>query len=533
MKKVLAAVLTLAMVLLLGACASEKKNAAGSNASHTGSQKASSASAGKILRGGTLNIGKGVVLSTLDPTKVTARDSDYDVLCQIYEPLIKADDSGNLVPGLANSWNVVNDTTIVFHLRKDVKFQDGTLFDANAVKANFDYYTAKSTGAIFATELAAIKNVQVVDDNTVQINLSAPSANFLTDLTNYSGLMIAPSALEKGAGYLATHACGTGPFKVENYTQNVSITLAANKDYYVMGKDGKPLPYVDKVNISMITNQTTKLNSLMSGGCDLTDYLETTGIETLEKANGFHLQRISTSDIYCLFCNVGDKTLSDKKVRQALAYAVNGDEIAKALTRGRGFKSVWACDPDQWFYSDSTPYSNDTKKAKELLKEAGYANGLTLTMQCIAREPDNTIMQVLQQQLTKVGIKLQLESMDRTKWVSIWTTEHSGQLGLAKMTVPRVDAYVQLYTNMGATSANNYSQYQGAKFNELLKSLSVTYDTEKQKSILKQAQAAYLDDCATIFLYQMPRYDAYSNRVQNFSTYALGPWNLSEIWLAS
>lgn len=535
MKKILAAVLALTVALLSGACTAKTgtNSAPGTVSQSSSGTTASSASVSNVTRGGTLNVGKGIVLSTLDPTKANARDSDYDVLCQIYEPLIRSDESGNLVPGLANSWDVVDDNTIVFHLRDDVLFHDGTKFDAKAVKANFDYYMAESTGAIFATELAEVKDVEVVDDKTVQVNLSKPSANFLTDLTNYSGLMIAPSALEKGADYLATHACGTGPFQVEEYSEGVSITLTANKNYYILGNDGKPLPYVDKVFVSMLTDQTTKVNSLMSGGVDVTDYLGTTSIETLEKTSGFHLQRISTSDVYCLFCNVEDKVLSNKKVRQALAYAVNGDELAVALTRNYGFKSIWACDPEQWFYDDKTPYSYDVEKAKSLLSEAGFADGLTLKMQCISREPDNTIMQVLQQQLSKAGIKLELESMERTKWVSIWTTEHTGQLGLAKMTVPRVDAYVQLNTNMGATSANNYSQYQGEKFNGLLQSLRVTYDTEKQKAILKEAQAAYLEDCATVFMYQMPRYDAYSDRVQNFGTYALGPWNLAEMWLAS
>lgn len=539
MKKLLSIALVLAMVLTMVACGSASTQE--TSASETTKAPAAEAATGAaeapaesgIVRGGTLKIGKGILLSTLDPTKVTARDSDYDIICQIYEPLVRADASGNLIPGLAESWEVKDEQTIIFHLRTDVKFHDGSDFNAEAVKANFEYYTDESVAAIFATELKCLESVEVIDDSTVQVNLNTPSATFITDLTNYSGLMIAPSALEQGADYLVNHACGTGAFQVADYVEGVSITLEANPYYYVNGEDGKPLPYVDKVEVSMITDQTTKVNSLLAGDIDLTDYLATTGIEQLETNEAFTLQRITTSDIYTLFCQVDDEVLSDVRVRQALAYAVDREALANVITRGYGFASKWACDPDQWFYSDSSPYTYDVEKAKSLLAEAGYGDGLTLTMQCISREPDNTVMQVLQQQLAAAGIEVKLESMERTEWVSIWTTEHTGQLGLAKMTVPRVDPYVQLNTNMGATSANNYSTYKGEKFNELLQSLSSIYDVEEQKAVLQEAQEVYLEDCASIFLYQMPRYDAFSGKVQNFTTYALGPWDLSQIWLAA
>lgn len=537
MKKLVCVLLALVMVLAMAACGSKSEAPATQAAEKTGNAETTAAAApadeSGIVRGGTLKVGKGILLSTLDPTKVTARDSDYDVICQIYEPLVRADANGNPVSGLAESWDVVDDTTIVFHLRTDVKFHDGTEFNADAVKANFDYYMDEAVGAIFATELKCVESVEVVDAATVQVNLNQPSSTFIMDLTNYSGLMIAPSALSQGAEHLASNACGTGPFKVAEYVEGVSIALEANPDYYRSGEDGKPLPYLDRVEISMIADQTTKVNSLLAGDIQLTDYLTTTGIEQLETNSDFTLQRIATSDIYTLFCQIDDKVLSDQKVRQALAYAVDREALANVITRGYGFASNWACDPDQWFYSDYTPYSYDVEKAKSLLAEAGFSDGVKLTMQCISREPDNTVMQVLQQQLAAAGITLVLESMERTEWVSVWTTEHTGQLGLAKMTVPRVDAYVQLNTNMGATSANNYSTYKGEEFNTLLQSLSGIYDANEQKEVLHKAQEVYLNDCASIFLYQMPRYDAYASSVQNFTTLALGPWDLSQIWLAN
>lgn len=532
MKKILALVLAAVMILSLCACGAQTAEPETAPAEQPATEApAEQPAASSIKRGGTIRVGKGIALSTLDPTKANARDSDFDVFCQIYDTLIKADNSGNLVEGLAESWNIVDDTTIDFKLREDVVFHDGTAFNAEAVKANFEYFMNPDNACIFASEFKCVESVEVIDEFNVEVKLSQPSSLFLTDLTNYAGIMIAPSALEKGADYLASHACGAGPFKVADYVEGVSLSLAANENYYVMGEDGQALPYVDGVEISMITDQTTKVNSIMAGDIDVTDYLNTTGIETLESSNDISLQRIATSDVYCLFCNVSDSVLSDINVRQAIAYAVDRDTIAQVITRGYGFASVWACDPGQWFYDETTPYTTNIDKAKELLAAAGYADGLTIEMSCISREPDNTVMQVLQQQLDQIGITLTLESMERTEWVSLWTQERTGQLGLAKMTVPRVDPYVELYTNMGAGANNNYSGYTGEKFNELIDSISTTYDTAEQTSILHEAQSVYLDDCATVFLYQMPRYDSYANYIQNFNTLALGPYNFATMWI--
>jgi len=157
---------------------------------------------------------------------------------------------------------------------------------------------------------------------------------------------------------------------------------------------------------------------------------------------------------------------------------------------------------------------------------------VTLNMTCISREPDNTVMQVLQEQLKGVGITLKLNSMERDEWVSLWSKERTGQIGLAKLTVPRVDPFVQLYVNTGDTSPNNYSNYKGEKYNELLNSISSIYDNEEMKGVLSEAQAVYLDDCASIFLYVLPRYDGYSDKVQNFQTAALGSVEFVEMWLA-
>lgn len=491
------------------------------------------ATEGMPVRGGTLVVAKGVKQSTLNPTKANAQDSDYDIFAQVYEPLISMDASGNLVPWLATSWDVKDEKTIVFKLKEGVVFHDGTSFNAEAVKFVMEWYKSEACSPWFASQIAELESVDVIDEYTVQMNLSAPSAVFLTSMSNYTSLMISPEAIKTYGEELSLYAVGTGPFKVKEAVEGDHITLVRNENYHVMGEDGKPLPYLDEVLIKIMDDETVKATNAMSGDVQLTDYLKTAvNIQMLQGKNDLTVTRLPTADVYCLFPNTNNEILKDAKVRQALAYGVNTEEIAAVITQGLGSKSIWVSNPTQWFYSDYTPYSYQPEKAKELLTEAGYPDGFTIKMQCISREPDNTIMQILQQQLAAIGVKVELESMERLAWVELYTKQLTGELGLAKMTYPRVDAYVQINTNMGGTSTSNYSQYKGEKFNELLDKIKVEYDVETRKALLAEAQQVYLDDCATIFLYELPRYVAYSNKLQNYGTFALGHWRLATMWLA-
>lgn len=482
-------------------------------------------------RGGTLIIGKGQKWSTLNPTKANAQDSDYDFYAQIFEPLVGMDASGNLTPALAESWDIKDDTTIVFKLREDVKFHDGTDFNAEAVKYVMDWYKSEECSPFFASQIAELESVEVIDQYTVQFNLSKPSATFLVTLSNYASLMMSPTSIEKYGEDLHLNAVGTGPFKVKEAIEGDHITLVRNENYYRMGEDGLPLPYLDEVVIKIIPDDTVKATNIQSGDIHLTDWLTTTSIEMLQKNPNKTIARLPSADVYCLFPNVNFGPLKNEKVRQAIAYAINREEMAAIVTRGLGSPAIWAAGENQWFYSDETPYTHDIEKAKALMVEAGYPDGFSIKLQCISREPDNTIMAIVQQQPKAIDINVELESMERLAWIDLYTKQLAGELGLAKMTYPRVDAYVQLNTNLGATSANNYSQYKGERFNELLEKIRTEYDIEKRKSLLQEAQSVYLEDSATIFLIESPRYVCYDNSVMNFETFALGNWKLSSIWL--
>ena len=525
------------LIMSLGGCSGNNPSSSGGSV-QPGENSLSSAAESQpqettptITRGGKLVIGKSQKVTTLNPTRCAGKGLDDDVYVMVYEPLVHTDAAGNLVPGLATSWEFVDDTTIKFQLKEGVKFHDGTDFNADAVKYVMDWYKSEECNPIFATEIAELESVEVVDDYTVIFHLSAPSSVLLTSLATYASLMISPAAIEKYGEDLATNAVGTGPFKVTEYVEGDHVSLVRNEDYHVMGEDGQALPYLDAIEVKIIPDDTVKATSLQSGDIQLTDYLTTTSIQMLKAVPNKTVEMLPSGDIYILFPNVKTDVLGDIKVRQAINYALNRQEFVDMVTMGLGEVSNWAAYKTQWFWTDYDPYSYDPEKAKELLAEAGYANGLTLTLSCISREPDNTIMALIQQQLKAVGITLELDSMERLAWLDMWKSLHTGEIGLAKLNYPSATPFTQINNNFGRTGTNNYSQYDGEEYNKLLDQIKAEYDEEKAKELFAQAQKVFLNDCASIFLYSMPRYVGYDNSLQNFSTYYQGAWKLDQAWI--
>lgn len=485
----------------------------------------------KIIRGGTLVIGKSQKVTTLNPTRCNGKGLDDDVYVMVYEPLIHTDEAGNLIPGLATSWEFIDDVTIKFNLREGVKFHDGTDFNAEACKYVMDWYISEETKPIFAAEIAELDSIEVEGEYSVIFHLSAPSSALLTSMATYASLMISPKAIEEYGDDLATKACGTGPFKVIEYAEGDHVTLVRNENYYKVGADGQNLPYLDGVEVKIIPDDTVKATGILSGDIQLTDYLTATSVQMLKSNPNKTVRKLPSGDYYALYPNNKTEIFSNKLVRQAIAFALNRQEISDFVTQGLGEPVQWCVTKNQWFWSDYDPYSYDPEKAKELLKEAGYPDGVSFVLSCISREPDNTIMAIVQQQLAAVGIDVKLEAMERLAWLELWKNQKTGDCGMAKGNVPAASPFTQINNNYGVTGTNNYSQYAGERYNELVNLIKREYDQEKAKQYFAEAQKVFLDDCGSIFMYFMPRYIVFDNSVQGFACYYQGAWKLDEVWL--
>ena len=484
-----------------------------------------------ITRGGVLNATQGAKWSSLDPTVSSGKGNDKFVINQLFETLIEMDMSGKLVPGLAESWELKDgNKTVILKLKKGVKFHDGTDFNAAAVKFVLERVLKPDTKATSRVDIEDIASIDVVDDYTVKLNLKNPSVVILSALTNYAGYMISPTAIQKYGKDIVRNPVGTGPFKMKEAVEGDHITMVRFDQYHTMGKDGKPLPYIDEIVVKIIPDDSVKLVNLRSGSLDLLDSVQTMNIRTLSQSKDFAVAAAGARG-YKVMLNVLNEPFSKKEVRQAIAYAVDREEFVKVIADGYGTVEPYIGIKNQWFYDPTQRYSYNIEKAKELLTKAGYPNGFKTKLSFTSREPDKTVVQLLQAQLKKVGIEIELEAFDRLAFNDKWY-KGQGEMGQNFASIPKPDPYIQYQIYHGTKALFNFTGYSNKDYDKALEDSKTEFDTEKRKALLKKAQEIYLDDSAEIFLFQMPLYQAYNKKLQDFKTDPDGAWaSLKDAWI--
>jgi peptide/nickel transport system substrate-binding protein len=484
-----------------------------------------------ITRGGTLNAAQAAKWSSLDPTVSSGRANDKFIMNQLYETLIDVDSSGKYIPGLVEAWEVKNDKTLVLKLKKNVKFHDGTDFNAEAVKFLLERALNPETKASFRAEIEDIQTVDAVDAYTVKIVLKNPSSAILGALANYAGYMVSPAAIQKYGKDIVRNPVGTGPFKFKEAVEGDHITLVRNEAYHIMGKDGKALPYLDELSIKIIPDDSVKLVNLKSGGLDLIDSVQTMNIPGLTANKDLALATTSASRVFKMLLNVTKEPLSKKEVRQAIAFALDREEFVKVVANGYGTVEPSVVMKQQWFYSPTVKkYGYDIQKAKALLAKAGYPNGFKVKLSFTSREPDKTIIQLIQSQLKKVGIEGEIETFDRLAFNDKWN-KREGEIGLNFAPIPKPDPYIQFQIFFATTGNNNFTGYSSKSFDDKLEQSKRTYNIDKRKALYKDLQNILAEDAPEIFLFHLPLFEAHTKKLNGFRTDPEGGWLLREAWM--
>lgn len=362
----------------------------------------------------------------IDPAMITSESSR--VLRMVYDQLFTRDSNVNQQPLLVTSWEVSEDyKTFTFHLRKGVKFHDGTPFNAEAVKFSFDRLTkiGKVTAGAWMT-IADENTIEVVDDYTVRFTLLKPYPTFIeSDLSsNASYSIVSPTYVKKHSTtddpyaekWMAYHECGTGPFKLVSWTKGQKLVFEKNKDYFG-GDEGiadRRIPHTDKFIIQIFESSATGRLWLEKGDIDLIMNLPSEDFIALEKNPNIKIYENIPYKIVYLTFDVSKPPFNDENVRKAMAYAINYQELIDYIERGhaelpRGMISsiCFGHNPDRF------QYSYDLEKAKEFMAKSKYADGFTTKL---LFSPDRRVgflqgAVYIQSYLKKIGINVVPESL--------------------------------------------------------------------------------------------------------------------------
>jgi peptide/nickel transport system substrate-binding protein len=450
---------------------------------------------------------------SLDPAADTAVN-DFRILVNVYDGLVSyAPDSLDLKPGLAKSWKVSDGgKTYTFALRHGVKFQDGTPFNAKAVKYNFDRMLVKGapgsdTGPFPLAKqfFGEVKDVSVVDDYTVKFTLKEPYAPFLANLAYPTGLIVSPAAVKKYGKSFGHHPVGTGAFKFQSWEANQNVTLQANPDYW----NGKP-PTKTLV-FRPLPDASSRISALRSGGADIVVEVPPDNVKQLKSTSGIKVQSEAGPAVWFLILNTKSGPFKSKLVRQAANYAVDKKAIVDNVLQGTATVAKGPIAPafGKAYDKSLTGYPFDLQKAKELMAEAGYAKGVNVTFYVTSSgsgmlEP-KAMGEAIQAQLEKVGIHAQIKTFEWNTYLDKVNAGLEGKADMAEMAWmtndPGTLPYLTLRTEAFPKKQGfNSGYYSNPKVDKLINQAQVTADPAKRDALFKKMQAIVVEDAPWLFV---------------------------------
>lgn len=436
----------------------------------------------------------------LDPQKTTAYAS-FQVLENVYDTLVEPDDKLQMQPALAESWTTSDDQlTWTFKLRQGVTFHNGDPFDADSVVYSFNRIIKEKLSTSYRFD--SVKSVDKVDAGTVTFTLERPTPNLLANIGSFKGMAIVD---EKNAesGDIGKAPVGTGPFSFVNWKRGQSIELAANPKYW------GGAPKVKNVEFQFVKEPGTALANLRGGQVQWTDNLPPAQVQSLLSGDDPKVESVPSTDYWYFALNEGKKPFDDPRVRQAFAWAIDREAIAEAARFGAAQVNQTAIPRTSQWYFDYAPYKTDPVKAQELLKQAGVSN-LQVDFMVTSEYPETvSVAQVMKDELSKVGITLNIRTEDFASWLS---DEAAGKFdGFMLSWLGNVDPDEFYYSQHSSKGGNNYQKFSNKQVDQLLEQGRTTGETAQRKQIYDQAAKIIVDQASYIYLYN-------PNVVQGWST---------------
>ena len=475
---------------------------------------------------GTLVVGLVAEPVNLDPAQVTDLNSNR-VGRRLVETLVTfPDESTQIVPGLAESWTVSKDgLRYTFKLRKGISFHDGTPLNAEAVKfsierqINAEHPFNKLGKYPFANYFFGnVKAVEVVDPSTVEFVLKEPRASFLAILTAGAASIVSPTAVKKLGVDYALQPVGTGPFRYVAWDRGQRVVLERNAQYW------KSPVKVERVIYRPIVEDQTRLTELLTGALDLIVGTPPDFVAQLENNPKVTLLKQVGAHVWYLGINNQKKPFDDKRVRQALNYAVNKEAIVRDVLKGTGSMSAGPVLPGTWGADAGLkPYPYDPERARKLLADAGYPGGFTTSMWVpesgSGMQSPVAMATVMQSNLKAVGVNVTLQTFEWGAFIAKLRSKEQELFALSWMAGnedPDMVMYPLLHSSQWTPGGPNRALYKSDTFDELLHQARLTTDQAKRAELYRQAQRVLADDPPWIFVDHEIQTAVHSKRVQGF-----------------
>jgi peptide/nickel transport system substrate-binding protein len=494
--------------------------------------------------GSTLTVGLAAEAESLDPALVY-QSAGQSVMFAIFDTLLTINPDGSLGPGLAESWTIVDPTTIELKLRTGITFhEDSEPFDADAVR--FSIYRVMDrdpvTGAPLADDsaklnsqwsrdFASVDEVEVVDEATVRILLKNPDATIPNALART--FIVPPEYVGRvGNDGFAQAPIGTGPFVFDERVKDDHTTVTKNPAYWDSPR-GKPL--VDRVVFRPIPDASTRLNELVSGGVDLIADPAPDQLDRIEEAGG-RVPTMADARRYMIWFSTDGKgavaedpnktpaqataleALAKPEVREALNLAIDRQAIIDTLLQERGAKMTGLFVEGDLGFDPSVPsFAYDPDRARTMLADAGYPNGFEVDLDiCTCDRSD--LPEAVAGELAKIGITVNLKPSEISQFNADWGAGRQNPMRASRLSFSDVNVYLQLWLRTGGF----LSRFSDPEIDALIDAQLAEYDTGKREAILRQIGEKARAAAPALFLWSSPNLYGAAKTVPDWQPHLLG-----------
>ena len=479
-------------------------------------------------KGGTLIAARAADAKGLDPHKQTAFSS-FRMLEMIYDPLFTFDKDLKVVPNLAEAWKWSEDgKTLTVTLRKNVKFHDGGAMTSEDVKFSFERVLDEKTGAAARSSFTGITKMDTPDANTIVFTLSAPNAALPAAMTSLNAAIISKKQVSGGADPAKVDV-GTGAFMLDKWEPDRTFTMKANKDFWIAG-----LPRIDAIEWRTIPDESSILAGLRAKTLDYAIINDSrVAIRASAGGSSIVMSRAPALAYHVLQLNASRPIFQDVKVRQAIACAIDRQEVLDTASLGEGEVTSPATPP---YYranlNDLFCYKKDEAKAKQLLADA-KVTGLKFKIMAAADEPPTAVAeaQSIQAQLKKIGIESEIETLELGVYVDRWLKGDFDATVALNGGNPDPEVMFNRYWNTTG-NLNKVAAYNNPDIDKLLEQGRMISDPEKRKPIYLDIQKKLAEAAPWVWLYVGYEYRAMQPFVKNFTPLPNGSQiYLREAWL--
>ena len=498
-------IISLSLVTTLAAC-----GGGNGNPTNSGSSK-----------GGNISVGLQADVVTLDPLKSSAL-VDRQVMLNMYDTLVSLNAQSQIVPDLATSWTNTSPTQLVFTLRSDVTFWDGTPFNADAVVFNINRIL-NTPASPRNSELSTVQSVTATDATHVQFTLKKAFSPLLATLTDRAGMILSPTAVQKAGADIsnAPVGAGSGPFMFSEWVKGDHLLLKRNPHYWMKDTQGVALPYLQSIKYRPITNESVEFSNLQTGSINVADVVAPTDVPVAKSSSNLVYNQAPGLSFFGVMLNTKTAPLNNVHTRRAVAWAINRQEIVHSVLKDIGVVAQGPIAPTSWaFDSAFSPFTSDTTKAKAELAQAGVTS-ISFTLLIASGSPLNAQeAQFIQAELQPAGITVNIKQETFATLLND-TDSHNFQAALLGWS-GRPDPDGNMFSWFHTGGGNNSMQYSNPQVDSLLEAARVSTDQAQRATDYKQAQQIIVQDASYVFINHGVNIEAVTNNVKNFTLLPTG-----------